>query len=97
MGADGCVRFLRKCKKSGPAREQFRKHSVKWRHGACATGMLDREEQLRQSAAECLVLAKRAANLKVRTGLIIMAQKLYELADSEPSRWAPLDSTATTI
>jgi hypothetical protein len=66
-------------------------------HGACATGMLDRAEELRQKAAECLALAKKAVNPEVRTGLIIMAQRLYELADHKPSRWAPPDPAATTI
>ena len=48
--------------------------------------MSDRAEQLRQRAAECLVLAKKAVIPEVRVGLITMAQHLYELADTEPSR-----------
>jgi hypothetical protein len=48
--------------------------------------MTDQADQLRQRAAECLVLAKKAVNPEVRVGLITMAQRLYELADTEPRR-----------
>jgi hypothetical protein len=53
--------------------------------------MPDREDKLRQRAAECLVLSRKATNHEVRVGLVTMAQKLYEIADSEPRRMDYLD------
>jgi hypothetical protein len=44
--------------------------------------MSNRAEQLRRRAAECLELSRKAIDPEVRPGLIIMAQKLYELAKS---------------
>jgi hypothetical protein len=42
--------------------------------------MPDRSQERRQFAAECLALAQRASDLKVRASLIDMAQKWLELA-----------------
>jgi hypothetical protein len=44
----------------------------------------DRTEQLRERAAECLALARKAILPEVRMGLLMMAQKLHEMAKQDP-------------
>ena len=51
----------------------------------------DRTEELRERAAECLALARRAILPEVRAGLLILAQKLHQMAQSEPMAVDRLD------
>jgi hypothetical protein len=46
--------------------------------------MADRTEELRATAAQCLALAQSTTDPRARTGLTIMAQKLYDMASSRP-------------
>ncbi len=45
--------------------------------------MPNREDKLRQRAAECLVLSRKATNHEVRVGLVTMAQKLYSIVSQD--------------
>jgi hypothetical protein len=51
----------------------------------------DRMDELRKRAAECLTLARWALLLEVRAGLILLAQKLHQMAESEPAASERLD------
>jgi hypothetical protein len=51
----------------------------------------DRTEQLRERAAECLALARKAILPEVRMGLLMMAQKLHEMAKQDPPEIDRLD------
>ena len=53
--------------------------------------MSDRTEELRRRATECLVLARKAILPEVRAGLLILAQKLHQMAESEPMAIDRLD------
>jgi hypothetical protein len=43
--------------------------------------MTDRTEELRETAAQCVALAQSTTDPKVRAALIIMAQKLCDVAN----------------
>jgi hypothetical protein len=43
--------------------------------------MTDRTEELRETAAQCMVLAQSTTDPKVRAALTIMAQKLCDVAN----------------
>jgi hypothetical protein len=51
----------------------------------------DRIEELRERAAECLALAQRAILPEVRAELLVLAQKLHQMAQSEPMAVHRLD------
>jgi hypothetical protein len=53
--------------------------------------MSDRTEELRRRATECLALARTAILPEVRAGLLILAQKLHQMAESEPMAIDRLD------
>jgi hypothetical protein len=46
--------------------------------------MVDRAEELRDTAAHCLALAQSTPDPRTRAALITMAQKLYEMAEDRP-------------
>jgi hypothetical protein len=46
--------------------------------------MADRIDELRGTAAQCLALAQATTDPKTRTALIVMAQKLYDMASGRP-------------
>jgi hypothetical protein len=46
--------------------------------------MADRIDELRGTAAQCLALAQATTDPKTRTALIVMAQKLYDMASRRP-------------
>jgi hypothetical protein len=43
--------------------------------------MSDRTKELRETAAQCVALAQSTTDPRVRAALIIMAQKLYDVAN----------------
>jgi hypothetical protein len=47
--------------------------------------MLNRADQFRQHAADCVMIAQQSANPRFRAGLLEMAQKWLELANG-PTR-----------
>jgi hypothetical protein len=46
--------------------------------------MADRTEELRATAGQCLALAQSTTEPRTRTALLIMAQKLYDIASDRP-------------
>jgi hypothetical protein len=46
--------------------------------------MADRAEELRGTAAQCLALAQSTTDPQTRAALLIMAQKLYDMASDRP-------------
>jgi hypothetical protein len=46
--------------------------------------MADRTEELRATAAQCLALSRSTTDPRTRTNLLIMAQKLCDMANSQP-------------
>jgi hypothetical protein len=46
--------------------------------------MADRTDELRATAAECLALSRSTIDPQTRTALLIMAQKLYDMASDHP-------------
>jgi hypothetical protein len=64
---------------------------VRWGRGVRLPTMHDRAEELRERAAECLALARKAILPEVRAGLLILAQKLHEMAELEPASIDRLD------
>ena len=60
--------------------------------GCCVMSMrMDRPDDLRKVATECLALARTASDERTRISLLTMAQKLVELAN------APAAQTFNTI
>ena len=53
--------------------------------------MSHRTEELRQRAAECLALARKATLPEVRAGLLMLAQQLNHMAELEPIALDRLD------
>jgi hypothetical protein len=49
--------------------------------------MADRTEELRATAAQCLVLAQSTNGSQTRAALLIMAQKLNDMASSRPANF----------
>jgi hypothetical protein len=49
--------------------------------------MADRTEELRATAAQCLVLAQSTNDSQTRAALLIMAQKLNDMASSRPANF----------
>jgi hypothetical protein len=47
--------------------------------------MADRSDELRATAAQCLALAQSTPDSKTRAALLVMAQKLNDMASSRPS------------
>jgi hypothetical protein len=46
--------------------------------------MADRTEELRATAAQCLALSRSTTDPRTRTNLLIMAQKLCDMANGQP-------------
>ena len=46
--------------------------------------MADRTDELRDTAAQCLALSRSTTDPRTRTNLLIMAQKLYDMASDRP-------------
>jgi hypothetical protein len=46
--------------------------------------MADRIDELRATAAQCLALSRSTIDPQTRAGLLIMAQKLYDMARNRP-------------
>jgi hypothetical protein len=46
--------------------------------------MADRIDELRAIAAQCLALSRSTLDPQTRTALLLMAQKLYDLASERP-------------
>jgi hypothetical protein len=46
--------------------------------------MADRTEELRAAAAQCLALSRSTTDPRTRTNLLIVAQKLYDMASDRP-------------
>ncbi len=46
--------------------------------------MADRIDELRATAAQCLALSRSTIDPQTRTALLVMAQKLYDLASERP-------------
>ena len=46
--------------------------------------MADRIDELRATAAQCLALSRSTIDPQTRTALLLMAQKLYDLAGERP-------------
>jgi len=46
--------------------------------------MADRIDELRATAAQCLALSRSTIDPQTRTALLLMAQKLYDLASERP-------------
>jgi len=46
--------------------------------------MADRAEELRGTAAQCLALAQSTTDPQTRAALLIIAQKLYDMASDRP-------------
>jgi hypothetical protein len=44
----------------------------------------DHTEELRATAAQCLSLSRSTTDPRTRTNLLIMAQKLYDMASDQP-------------
>jgi len=53
--------------------------------------MSHRTEELRERAAECLALARKATLPEVRAGLLMLAQQLHHMAELEPTAIDRLD------
>jgi hypothetical protein len=51
--------------------------------------MADREE-LRATAAQCLALSRSIIDPQMRTALLTMAQKLYDMASDDPRAFAAI-------
>jgi hypothetical protein len=49
--------------------------------------MANRTEELRATAAQCLVLAQSTIDSQTRAALLIMAQKLNDMASSRPANF----------
>jgi hypothetical protein len=49
--------------------------------------MADRTEELRTTAAQCLALARSTIDPQTRAALLIMAQKLNDIASSRPANF----------
>ena len=47
--------------------------------------MVDRADELKETAAQCLALAHTTSDPQTRTALLTMAQKLYERANTPPA------------
>jgi hypothetical protein len=50
--------------------------------------MADRADELRDTAAQCLALAQSTTEPQTRAALLIMAQKLNDMASSGPANFA---------
>jgi hypothetical protein len=46
--------------------------------------MADRSDELRTAAAECLALSRSTIDPQTRTALLLIAQKLYDMASDRP-------------
>jgi hypothetical protein len=49
--------------------------------------MADRADELRDTAAQCLALAQSTTEPQTRVALLIMAQKLNDMASSRPANF----------
>ena len=49
--------------------------------------MADRSDELRATAAQCLALAQSTPDSKTRAALLVMAQKLNDMASSRPANF----------
>jgi hypothetical protein len=49
--------------------------------------MADRTDELRATAAQCLSLAQSTTDLQTRAALLIMAQKLNDMASNRPANF----------
>jgi hypothetical protein len=49
--------------------------------------MADRSDELRATAAQCLALAQATIDPQTRAALLIMAQKLNDMASSRPTHF----------
>jgi hypothetical protein len=49
--------------------------------------MADRTDELRDAAAQCLALSRSTTDPRTRTNLLIMAQKLYDMASDRPGNF----------
>jgi len=47
--------------------------------------MVDRADELKETAAQCLALAHTTSDPQTRAALLTMAQKLYERANTPPA------------
>jgi hypothetical protein len=46
--------------------------------------MADRTDELRRTAAQCLALSRSTIDPQTRVALLVMAQKLYDMASDHP-------------
>jgi hypothetical protein len=49
--------------------------------------MADRADELRDTAAQCLALAQSTTDPQIRAALLIMAQKLNDIASGRPANF----------
>src|SRR5258708_27215194 len=54
-------------------------------HSVRRVTMADRIDELRATAAQCLALSRSTIDPQTRTALLLMAQKLYDLASERPA------------
>jgi hypothetical protein len=60
---------------------------VYWAAAAWKRAMTDRTEELRETAAQCVALARSTTDPAVRAALTIMAQKLYDVANHRSAEY----------
>src|SRR5438445_12578960 len=58
--------------------------------------MVDRADELKETAAQCLALAHTTSDPQTRAALLTMAQKLYERANTPPADYEAAQRALTT-